>query len=145
MSHVQRVLHIRVLVVARSGPVRTATLGAFACDRGISVVGLGAASAARALDEVERWRPDVVVLDATTLPGAIDLAAALGAAPRSPFDLPPATIVVTRDGDGPRTSGLVLRARDGSDEELLDFQGEIVGAVWSAAASRARGASRREA
>lgn len=138
MSHVRRVVHIRVLVVARSGPVRAATLGAFACDRGISVVGAGATSPTSALVEVERWRPDVVVIDATTLSAAADLSAQLVGIARGAFELPPATVLVTSRRGGDLRGPIVVQARDGSDDELLDYQGEVLGAVWSAAASRSR-------
>lgn len=139
MSHVRRVVHIRVLVVARSGPVRAATLGAFACDHGMSVVGQGATCAADALHEVERWRPDVVVVDATTVVDADALAEVARTYDLGPFERAPGIVVVGRARRIPTGGILVVQARHGGDEELLDFQGELIGAVWSAATQRVRG------
>lgn len=139
MSHVRRVVHIRVLVVARSGPVRAATLGAFACDHGMSVVGQGATCAADARHEIERWRPDVVVLDATTVAGADALAELVRTYDLGPFERAPGLVLVGRSRQADVRGVLVVQARHGGDEELLDFQGELVGAVWSAATSRVRG------
>ena len=105
----------------------------------MSVVGQGARCAADALHEIGRWRPDVVVLDATTVSGVDALADLVRAYDLGPFERPPGLVVVGRSGRSEARGVLVVQARHGGDEELLDFQGELVGAVWSAATSRVRG------